>query len=408
MRMKPASPDTSDMDERAASPAPTMPPPPPRSVSWLDTPVCRNKTTGKTGGVVSGLAEAFGFDLRTSRIAVAIGALVMPPVIAVYVALLILLPKSPSEAVTFRQLFTERRRRPFVFAIVAVCMYISVSTIDSRIGFHGLSWGLGLVVVGALLWSVSGRSSSGSPTMPPPIAGNAPLPPPSVHWTPTSPVTSGLPMTAIRRRPTRRIGSGLAAIGLATIALIATGDLVGWWNVSVVGLAVATLIVVMVATVLSSIVNRSFVPLGGTFLLAPVLAFLLVVQPNLSGGIGNRVVRPATTPEAQVSQHLGIGELTVDLGDGQILPPNATLSVNSEVGLGRLHVLVPATATLELDTRVGAGHVVVDGREIEAGVRHHDVSTNRAAVSGGPTIHLRLRVGAGEIAVDRLVTGGRG
>ena len=63
--------------------APPAPPPPPRPRrSWIDVPIARDRTDGRIAGVVAGVSKAYGFDRRTTRLAVALGTLVIPGVIA--------------------------------------------------------------------------------------------------------------------------------------------------------------------------------------------------------------------------------------------------------------------------------------------------------------------------------------
>jgi len=120
-------------------------------------------------------------------------------------------------------------------------------------------------------------------------------------------------------------------------------------------------------------------------------------------------VRPVNAAEAGIHQHLGIGELIVDLT--RVADAPDTMTVEAEVGVGRLRILVPADAVLQLRSSVGAGHLVVDGHEIVAGVRHDDQRANLPAgiaASGddsgvhAPTIVLDVEIGVGEISVERI------
>ena len=74
------------------------------------------------------------------------------------------------------------------------------------------------------------------------------------------------------------------------------------------------------------------------------------------------------------------------------------------MGIGRLHVIVPAGAdTRDRRARSGIGHVVIGDREVFAGVRQDDRRTVAAIGETTGTIELDLRVGIGEIDVDRDV-----
>ncbi|MCU1502210.1 MAG: PspC domain, partial [Ilumatobacteraceae bacterium] len=77
----------------------------------------RGKGSGRVGGVVAGLADAYGFDVRTSRIAVVVASFVVPLVPVLYLALWILLPQEPDPPTSFQAILHERRRLPLVVVL---------------------------------------------------------------------------------------------------------------------------------------------------------------------------------------------------------------------------------------------------------------------------------------------------
>jgi hypothetical protein len=136
---------------------------------------------------------------------------------------------------------------------------------------------------------------------------------------------------------------------------------------------------------------------------------LLVIQPYLNGGFGERTVRPTTALAAERSQRLAAGELTLDLTDVKLSQQDLAtevINVRAEVGFGRLHVLVAHNAVLRITTDLGAGHVVIDGREVASGIRQTDQlidSPNGSVEIGRQTFALDLKIGGGEIAIDRAL-----
>jgi phage shock protein PspC (stress-responsive transcriptional regulator) len=329
-------PDT-DTQTPPPPPPPEAPAPPPAAPRWWDTPVARDRAAGKVGGVAAGLSRAFGFDRRTTRIALVVVSLVMPAFVVAYAIAWVLLPADPAAAVSLRQLLAERRRLPLVLALGLVLAVTGLGSLDWRFGLHGISWGLTLVVLGVLLWATTLRTTTPTRTLPA-------LYEPANH----------LPLHPEPRARRRR-----------------------WpW--------------LLLLPVL--------------FLLVPIVLFFSVTQADLRGGIGERTAHPLTVEEFQRDRKLGVGQLVLDLRD---LPAGTSstdvLDVSARVGVGRLRILVPEIATLEVHTDLGAGHVVLDGEEIANGIR--SVDDRRVAARGASTVTLRLdlRMGAGEIALERRI-----
>ncbi len=231
---------------------------------------------------------------------------------------------------------------------------------------------------------------------------------PIVTDQPTAWSTSGTPATSTtttpqprrRRYPIQAIGLGAAAVG-ALVAVI--GNNADWWNVTTYSIVMGVLLTLIAATVIGAIVNRSWFGIPMLLLLGACTVGLAVTHPNLDGGIGQRNLRPTTVTDAQIDDHLGVGQLTVDLTD---VPSGAEpLTVDASVGYGQIRVIVPSDAELRLHTDVNAGHTVVDGDEISDGIHRDDTRTIPAlapATNGVVrTIDLDLEVGAGEIKVIR-------
>ena len=201
------------------------------------------------------------------------------------------------------------------------------------------------------------------------------------------------------------MGFLLTVLGVGTAGL---GHLFGWWTLSLLGTAVTTVFVLLGLVGLSAIVNRSYAPLLLVAPLALLATALLVVQPNLSGGVGQRTVAPATVAEAGARQRLAAGRLTIDLRGLRDLPTaERPVTIRAEVGFGQLRVLVPAGTVLDLRTSVGAGHVVVDGDEVGDGVRIDTTTVERPVGAATMTVIVDAEVGAGELAIERTAAATR-
>ena len=370
--------------------------------------------------------SAYGFDRRTTRIAVAVAMVILPVLVLVYLAAWVLLPDTPSEAQPIEDILRDRRRMPLMIVIGVVLLAGSIGSLGSWFLFDGAPWGLMLIALGVLLWA---STSSGGSTPPPapPSAGpgtdpwTSSFPPPTVDRhrrsrssgtitdqyatvtpttvTPTTVTpTPGGTTTSTRsspvavvtprrqRRPITTIGVGIAALWLAGASLL---EAWGWIHPEALWMIVTALGIVLVSMLISIIVNRSwvlpflFVPLAG------LLVMLSIAQPLLDGASGERTITPDTVALASVEQHLAAGNLVIDLRDVPLT--GNTVPVAAEVGMGRLRVLVPRDADMVITTDVGAGQAEVNGNEITDGVRQHDT---RNVAADDPARRWNLRVGS--------------
>jgi hypothetical protein len=141
---------------------------------------------------------------------------------------------------------------------------------------------------------------------------------------------------------------------------------------------------------------RKLLPLGILSALAFAIAALSPV--SLLAGTGNRHERPRDPSELARGYEHGIGNLTVDLRDVE-LPPGTT-TVEVELAIGNLTVMVPEDASLVVDAHANAGKVDLlegtsDGTDVD----------DRVAVDGpgasAPRLELEADVGFGRLAVER-------
>lgn len=418
---------------------------------WRNTPLSRlprhTADGGKVGGVIAGVSRAYGFDPRTTRLAYAIATLVLPVLFSVYLALWVLLPRTAAEAQTIDQLVRDRRRFPLYMVIAVIVVAGGVGSIGSWFFFRDMPWGVILIGLGVLLWwstseranlsrpvghpadpahtvaTASRGSASGTDFPPVPGAGTLLWDPPVVTTdpitqpvpltprdtqeipvqtggplpTPSSPVPAGPPPTRRNRVPITSIGAGVAVLWFGFTAI---GKSLDWFHIDNLWVVVSGLAIVLVAMLASIVVNRSWV-LPILFLpLMFVLVALCVTQPDIDGASGQRTERPATLEEAVTRHHLATGQLTLDLTDVPL--DGSPITIEAEVGLGRLHVVVPDDVNLTLLLDAGAGQMELDGNEISSGWRQQDTRTVTADGTPAGTMVLDLRVGMGQIDVDRV------
>lgn len=411
---------STDMHE----PSIEQPTSPPRN-SWRNAPLSRlpkgGPDGGRVGGVVAGLSRAYGFDLRTTRIAVAVATIILPVLAVVYLAAWVLLPDSPEQAQPIDAIVRDRRRFPILAVIALVIVVGGVGSFGSWFLFRGAPWGLVLIGLGVLLWmSTRDRSPwSSAPSTPTGPSASTPTTPSvssastattgdaGVGFPPPTPAVNTAPMPAVRvmtkrvRRPIASIGAGVMVLWFAIVGI---GNALDWWQVDNLWVVVTGLSVVLTALLVSIVVNRSWV-LPFVFLpLLGALVMLCVAQPDIDGPSGTRSVVPTTVAEAEARQHLATGQLTIDLR--QMVVDGAAITVDAEVGMGQLRIIVPDDLDLVLRTDIGAGVAMVDGTEIADGIRQVDTRTldARSTPADGSVV-LDLRVGMGQIAVERVASG---
>ena len=143
------------------------------------------------------------------------------------------------------------------------------------------------------------------------------------------------------------------------------------------------------------------------FLLIPLLVIGLVIGLILGNGIDigsgfDATYRPQTVADLDRPFLHDAGEVTLDLTgldlDGFDDPDlDLPLDVDVELDLGELRVIVPEGLDLVIDAEAGLGDVRVFDRE-EDGI---DVNVEYPADGDDPPLSLDLRVGAGEILVQR-------
>ncbi len=227
---------STDMHEPGTEQQPPQPGPPSGN-SWRDAPLSRmpkgGADGGRLGGVVAGLSRAYGFDLRTTRIAFAVATIILPVLAIVYLAAWALLPDSPADAQPIDAIVRDRRRFPLLAVIALVIVVGGIGSFGSWFLFRGAPWGLVLIGLGVLLW-MSTRERAPWSSAPSGDPAGVDFPPPTT----TMPVHHDRPRRV--RRPIASIGAGVMVLWFAIVGI---GNALDWWHmdnlwVLVTGLAI--------------------------------------------------------------------------------------------------------------------------------------------------------------------------
>jgi len=212
---------------------------------------------------------------------------------------------------------------------------------------------------------------------------------------PMPPAPQPPPERAAPRGPavaTVLVGALLVVAGLGWL-LDASGVEVPWR-----AMLPAALIAVGLATAAGAFRGRQHGLMVVGVVLVAVLSVAVAADWDLdvpfAGGVGERSEQP-TTPADLDQYRLGIGNLRLDLRQLQV--PAGTTRVEARVGIGELSVELPEGVAVAVDARSGLGNVRALDRE-EGGLG------SRVQVEdggGGRRLVLDLRVGLGQVQVDR-------
>jgi phage shock protein PspC (stress-responsive transcriptional regulator) len=217
-----------------------------------------------------------------------------------------------------------------------------------------------------------------------------------------------------RDRPWPLIGLGLIAIAAAILLSRATlwphGDV--WILLLVAGGAI--LLVTRhgsaapsadgaeLAAADSRRVRRLFKGLAIAFgtivalLLVTAAVFAAIFHVHVGSGVGERNYVAAGIQDLRKSYKLGIGNMTVDLGNVRF--PVGETRVSTRVDVGDLQVVVPTDVALRVQGDAQLGRVELLGQGAEG--RNVDRSVSQA---GKRVLILNARVGVGKVQVTRVV-----
>jgi phage shock protein PspC (stress-responsive transcriptional regulator) len=336
-------------------------------------------------GVCGGLADYTGVDPVVFRVAFAAATLLGGAGPVAYVIAWLVIP-SAERAESHVEAALGHRPVPrwALVAMVVVAVLAVTSAFDSpwdrRDGFHLpiLAW----ILVGWIAWRALRRDRNG------PAVETQPLP-----------VTPGFAVED-HPHPTRRTRPSAQLLGLTVSAVLLLAGVLAAVQASgaadvQAGTALALCLVVVGAALLASAwygSRRSLLPLAVLLTLATAVG--VTADVPFSGGIGERNWDVSRISDLERTYRLGIGEGVLDLRDVEL---DGRRTVEASIGMGHLVVHLPPDVRTTVRAHAGMGAVWIDDRE-DGGV---DVDRTVTFPGDDGELVLRLRVGMGQIEVDR-------
>ena len=367
---------------------------------WRTRPT-RIEADDKVAGVAAGIGYRYGVDPQLVRVAFIVSTIIGGAGIALYLACWVALPadggtaaseSAPNDARDGGAPTTANPDKLSPLRLVALTVLLlaalTATPLDRNVG--GLGFVSAALMLGGLWWLY--RRQPVPPGMVPPtpqdldeqdseVAGTqrlypavdsadrgAPLSPPASGGSPGSRLTAGF--------------LGLALLSVATVTAIAIAGGVEWLTPSRIG-AIA-LAVIGIGLVIGAFLHAGrglvsvAVPVAGFVILAS-----LVGPVNISGGFGDRDIRPTTAIDLQTEYRVGIGELRLDLRDVQLSQDHA---IDAEAAIGRVEVIVPGGMNIRVscEARIGQTECLPDQQ-----------------ASDGPLLTINARSNIGEVVVGR-------
>jgi phage shock protein PspC (stress-responsive transcriptional regulator)/predicted membrane protein len=331
-------------------------------------------------GVAGGLGRYFDLSPNFFRVGFAILTLVGGAGILLYVAAALVIPEDGREDSIAAEALKKHRDRPWLLVGVALVGIAFLSLVAQADLWPNSGFAWTMLVLGAITIAVAQRGSgetraseAASEAATEPLAPRAPRPP-----------SLFLPV----------FGSLVAAVGLLALLSMLGVDI--RWDVALAVAATA----VGVLVVAGAILHRRT---GGLVVLGVSLAGLALAVSatdiRLDGPIGDRFYTPAAAEDVNRSYELAIGELDLDLSNTALADGDTTVDAN--VGIGDLTVVVPRDVAVDVEATASAGSVSLFGRHTSGVDSRLTASRGGLPPDADKLLRIDAHVGLGNVTVVR-------
>jgi len=372
----------------------------------------------RLGGVASGIADYLGVDATLTRIGFILLAITGGVGIPLYVLLWLFLPEAtPAEiaatparpAATWPSLYRVGGWK----AVAAIAVVIlGAGILVGQFSRPEIFWALVLIGLGVYLFRLESRPPAALPGAAPdagtatlPQGGPGAPPPPSPSPMPPMPTIPEPRPSPAKPKQRSTLGWVTIAAGLVVTGIAVVLSNLHWISLTPAGGLALFLMVLGIGLIVSAFRGRAGWLILVGILLLPVMAAASILNPEggsepWRGGVGTRLLQPASAAEVRPSYRLGGGQLVLDLRGvkfGSQPPP-----VRVSLGAGQLLVLVAPGQAISVTAHANAGQTdLLD--HIEDGLRVKSGLTDPPGAAD--PLRLDLRVGAGEIEVRQLAKG---
>jgi len=351
----------------------------------------RSTTDRKIAGVAGGLGRHLDVDPLILRVVLVVLVFFGGAGLMIYGACWLLVPEDDGSEPAFS--LDERTR---TVALVVVGVLAAAALVGDSWGFIGFPWQI--AAVGAIVLVALTRTKQRPAPLyaAPPPGGPPAIPAPANVNAPPAYAAA----TYVRPPNPRKRGPLLFWFTLALVALLegvlGTVDLAGApvADAAYPALALATVGVMLV-------VGAFYGRAGGLILLGLVAAVGLAGASAADRWDGESITeRPVLAAELDDSYRFGAGELVLDLSDVEDLDALDGRTLELDVSLGRIEVLVPDDLVVVVDAAVhGPGAIDLFGRSREGIDTTFDDTFDPQPGGDLPVLSIDAEVNVGEIEV---------
>lgn len=353
----------------------------------------RSTTDRKIAGVAGGLGRHLDVDPLVLRVVLVVLVFFGGAGLMIYGACWLLLPEDDGSEPAFN--LDERTRS---VALVVVGVLAAAALIGDSWGFIGFPWPVALIGA-VVLWALT-RTKQPRPAPTP--YGATPHAGPQNAWPnynapPNYNVPPPYAGTYVPRNPRKR-GPVLFWFTLALVALLeGVLGIVDLAGAPVADAAYPALALASVGALL--VVGAFYGRAGGLILLGLIAAVGLALTTAADRVDGTTTERPATAADLDDRYRLGAGELVVDLTDVADLAALDGRTLELDVSVGSIEVIVPEGLAVQADAQThGPGSIELFG-EYRDGIDATSSQTYDPGPGDHPVLHIDAEIDLGEIEV---------